>query len=163
MHRSVHGQLLYWAGRLLNEATYRAVHRECKVQQEQAEVFRSKAIGEHEDEATDDDDWNGIHPEPIAILQLIRKPAMSEGPEDHENIWRSNEQERNGITVSQRTGQGWKEVLETSGSGYAMIHERDDVCLEKPLSSLSPSTPHGDTYLGIGESELHASQMALAT
>ena len=55
-----------------SQVTYRAVHCEAKIQQEQAEIPWSKAISRHEDDAAHYDNWDRVHPENVAHLQPIR-------------------------------------------------------------------------------------------
>lgn len=72
--------------------TDRRVHAERKVQQEQAEILWTKAIRKHEDEASNHNNRNRIHPKPVPIVQLVRGEAVPVGVENREDVrWRNEE------------------------------------------------------------------------
>ena len=54
---------------------------------------------------------------------------MEQRPEHHEDVWRCNQQERDEGTVSQRSREGGEEVLETSRTSDAEVHQSEEVGL----------------------------------
>lgn len=135
------------------EATYGTVHGEGEIQEEQTEILRTEAVTEHEDEAAHDHDRNRVHPEPISVTQSVGSWRVSRKQlvcaamrqscktaaltrrmkvtiEHHEDIGRSNQEERNDIAVPEGRRQRGEEVLKPSGTGDAVIHRRDEIRLQ---------------------------------
>ena len=95
--------------------TYCAVHGEDENHQEEREVSRAVVLYEHKDEAADEHDWDGVDEEPEAVAGSVAGEGVEEGPDHHEDVWWSCEQEVDHVVVvvKCRFGEGREEVLET--------------------------------------------------
>ena len=94
--------------------TYCAVHGEDENHQEEREVSGAVVLDEHEDEAAGEHDGDGVHEEPEAVADSVARERMEEGPDDHEDVWRSGEQKVCDVVrvVEGVLCQGREEVLE---------------------------------------------------
>jgi len=94
--------------------TYGSVHGEDEDHQEEGEVPGAVVLGEHEDEASGQHDWDGVHEEPEAVADSVARERVQERPDDHEDIWRGGEEEVRDVVgvVEGVFCQGWEEVLE---------------------------------------------------
>jgi len=101
--------------RFYRKWTYGSVHGEDEDHQEEGEVSGAVVLREHEDEAAGQHDGDGIHEEPEAVADAVARERMQQRPDDHENVWRSGEEEVGDVAfVTERVlCQGWEEVLET--------------------------------------------------
>lgn len=79
--------------------TYCAVHGEDENHQEEREVSRAIVLHEHEDEATDEHDWNGVDEEPEAVAGSVTCQGVEKGPDHHEDVWWSCEQKVDHVVI----------------------------------------------------------------
>lgn len=89
-----------------------AVLGEDEVHEEEGEVARSEAVGEHEDQKASDRYKDWVCEKPEAFAQVVGQVAVAKRVEDHEDVrWRDKEK-RDDPTVAQRLRKGGEEVLE---------------------------------------------------
>ena len=95
--------------------TYCAVHGEDENHQEEREVSRAIVLHEHEDEATDEHDRDGVDEEPEAVACSVAGQRVEKGPDHHEDVWRGCEQKVDHVVVvvECRFGECREEVLES--------------------------------------------------
>lgn len=68
----------------------------------------------YEDQESNNSERNWVDKEPESIAKSIGCDTVSVGPEGHEDVGWSNEEQRDGVVVAKSRSQGWEEVLEAS-------------------------------------------------
>lgn len=94
--------------------TYGAVHCKDEDQQEKRKVSCSIACSEHENEAAHQHDGYRVEEEPETVLKSVTHEGVPQRPEDHEDVWRSCEEEVGHVVrvVESVSSQRGEEVLE---------------------------------------------------
>ena len=121
-----------------------AVLREDEDHEEEGEVARAEAGGGHEDDEADDGDGDRVHEEPEAVADAVGHVRVRHAVDDHEDVRRRHQQQRDDLVVAQRLGQRREEVLEAAGARDGHVREGQEVRLD------------------VGEGQLHAAELAHA-
>lgn len=130
-----------------------AVLGEDEHHQEEGEVAGTEAGGGHEDDETDDADRDRVDEEPETLAQLVGHVRVAQTVDDHEDVRRDDEQQRDGVVVVQSRGQGGEEVLETGCASDAHVAEGQGVGLDVgqgELQSLDLAHAAGIVNVGLG-------------
>lgn len=101
---------------------YGSVHSKDENQQEEREISCTKAGGEHENEAANEDNWHRVHVEPKTVAESVAHERVAQRPDHHEKVRRRNQEQTDGVAVAKRSCKRREEVLETvSQSQLAII------------------------------------------
>lgn len=95
--------------------TYCAVHGEDENHQEEREVSGAVVLHEHEDEAADEHNRDGVDEKPEAVAGSIAGQGVEKGPDHHEDVWWSSEQKVDHVVIVVECcfGECREEVLES--------------------------------------------------
>ena len=95
--------------------------------EEERRVAGAEGFRFHVENIAHDGYGDGINEEPETVVEAVGKVGVGHGIEDHEDVWRRNQQERNHLVVAELFRETGEVILETTCTDDAVEGDGQDV------------------------------------